>query len=242
MFWPCWILNSGDLCFWGRKPRKGCLLDLGQNLSCLLLPPDALPYQVALLVCRRGGSGARERENFHFCEQLLVWSSQELPSMSTVKLDLLFCDTKQMVKIESGGLEKGNVSCQTSWHAQEKGDEVFSTWVCVIKRSALNEWAWSKGGKNRASHLSAHTRMANWEASVLSCWTSCLVLSRNGGGRSNLPSWTGHSLERWGVWVSSPSALLQHMGSCCVCQRHLCPEDHHLPVFRQQEKSSGQKR
>lgn len=34
--------------------------------------------------------------------------------MSTVKLDLLFCDTKQMVKIESGGLEKDNVSCQTS--------------------------------------------------------------------------------------------------------------------------------
>lgn len=71
-FWPCCILNSGDLCFSGRKPRKGRLSGLMLNLSCFLLNPDALPCQLGLPVCRRGDSGARERENLRFCEELSI--------------------------------------------------------------------------------------------------------------------------------------------------------------------------
>lgn len=105
------------------------------------------------------------------------------------------------------------------------------------QKSALNEWAWSKGGKNRTSHLSVHSRMANWEASVLNLPGFLTEIE----AAVAISSRAGHSSERWGVWVSSPSALLQHLGFCRVCQRHLCPEDHHLPVIRQQ-KSSWQKR
>lgn len=46
-----------------------------------------------------------------FCEKLLVsWSSGELPSTSMVKLDVVFDATKQIVKLLSSVLGKGNIS------------------------------------------------------------------------------------------------------------------------------------
>lgn len=45
-------------------------------------------------------------------------------------------------------------------------------------------------------------------------------------------------MERLG---DSPSVLLQHLGSCCLCHRHFCPEDHHLPVLSNRRSPHSRK-
>lgn len=172
MFWPCQTLNLRTCAFEGGHLAREvyqlfmwCCLAwiyadtdfLVLNLSCLLLCLDAPPCQLGLQVCRGELWGKGEMI------VALLWRAVGL---------LKLRGTAKYEHSQTGGLfqccktNSGNpkwcfreryhpcVSCWTNWYTQENADKVLGTWFCVIKRSALNEWAWSKGGKNRNSHLS----------------------------------------------------------------------------------------